>query len=321
MSPLLAPGIYFDVPDHAYHADPCERPSLSSTLARVLLSQSAKHAWDKSPRLNPNWQPEIKDTFDFGRAAHALTLGRGAGYKVYPPEVLAKNGAVSTKAAKEWEAETRGAGLAPIKADDEDRMLAMHSVMQEALTEMGITLDPSRSEVTAIAEVDGVMCRARIDNAPADKRRPLVDFKTCLDASPDACIRAVESYGLDFQAAHYLETWLHATGEKRRFLFLFQEKSPPYEVGAVELYAKQGEDADWMQDAYEKTSEARRQWRTCLETGIFPGYPRRIAIVGARTFYRQRWENYLAPERPATTPKPTNETLARASAWQAPTGA
>lgn len=321
MTGILSIGIHFDIPDQAYHLDPCERPSLSSTLAREMLSRSPRHAWVKSPRLNPNWQPETKETFDTGRAAHALILGKGAGYMVYPPEVLAANGAVSTRAAKEWEGEVRAAGLTPIKAGTEETLLAMHSVMQEALSEMGITLDPARSEVTAIAEIDGVMCRARIDNAPADKRRPLIDLKTTTDASPDACIKAVEGYSLDFQAAHYQDTWFHATGERRRFLFLFQEKSAPYEVGAVELYAKQGDEADWMQDAYGKAAEARRQWRQCLETGAWPGYPRKIAVVGARSFYRQRWENYTAPEPREIAPKPTAEALARARDWQSPKGA
>ena len=38
-------GIHYNVPEAAYHADPCEAPSLSSGIARTLLTRSTLHAW------------------------------------------------------------------------------------------------------------------------------------------------------------------------------------------------------------------------------------------------------------------------------------
>jgi hypothetical protein len=64
-------GLHRFAPEE-YHRDPAPAPSLSSTLARVLLNQSPLHAWTASPRLNPMWEPKDSATFDIGRAASGL---------------------------------------------------------------------------------------------------------------------------------------------------------------------------------------------------------------------------------------------------------
>ena len=40
----LEPGIH-NLSAEVYHADPCVKPSLSSSIANVLLQQSPLHAW------------------------------------------------------------------------------------------------------------------------------------------------------------------------------------------------------------------------------------------------------------------------------------
>lgn len=310
----LGPGVHA-IDAQAYHADPCAEPSLSSTLARLLLNRSPLHAWTACARLNPEWEPNDRKTFDIGRAAHRAVLGRGGDYLAYPPELLAANGAASTKAAKEWADGVRASGGTPLKADEVDQIGAMADAVQRQLAAMRITFDPARSELTAIAEIDGVMCRAMLDNAPADPRQPIYDLKSTEDASPDAVIRSVMAYGYDTQAQHYREVWEAATGERRRFRFVFVEKAAPYGVSAVELHDDPASDADWYLDAASKTREARRIWGECLSSGVWPGYPARVALIGAPGFYRQRWA-----DKAVGALAPTSETLAAAMAWQAPQG-
>lgn len=296
--PFLPPGVH-RIDADAYHADRL-RPevTLSSTLARTLLDRSPLHAFTAHPRLNPAFEPTDRKTFDIGRAAHRAVLGQGGDYVAYPADLLASNGAASTKAAKDWAEEQRAAGRTPLKADEVDKIGAMADATRRALAAMGITLDPARSELTALAEVEGVWCRAMVDNAPEQPirfrdgaRKVLVDFKTTEDATPDAMVRSVESYGYDVQAAFYLETWAAATGENRDFLFVFTEKSPPHETSVVRLLNEAGHSGDWMEDAKAKTAAARMTWGECLRTGVWPGYPRHILEVGARGFYRQRWQD------------------------------
>jgi len=70
---ITEPGIY-DIPETDYHADPIAEPSLSSSIAKILLARSPRHAWANHPRLNPNQEPETRREFDFGSAAHAMLL-------------------------------------------------------------------------------------------------------------------------------------------------------------------------------------------------------------------------------------------------------
>ena len=326
MSLDLAPGVHRIEPA-MYHADLLRvvEVTLSSSLARLIVNRSPLHAWTGHPRLNPDYVSDERKTFDIGRAAHRAVLGAGGDYAAYPPEVLASNGAASTKDAKAWAEEQRANGVTPLKADEVDQIGAMAHAVRRKLTAMGISFDPTRSELTALGRVDGVWCRAMLDNAPEDPRQPLYDLKSTEDASPEAVIRAVVNYSYEVQAAHYLATWKAATGEDRRFRFVFVEKSPPYEVAVVELYAApvgaspDGPEmaADWMLTAHSKAAEARRLWGECLAADRWPGYPAEIAQIGAPGWYAQKWADRPRAE-PIIVKKPNAETLARARAWQAP---
>lgn len=315
--PLTLPAGIHDISAEHYHGDPAPAPSLSSSIAKLIISRSALHAWTAHPKLNPNWEPKESKTFDIGRAAHRAVLGKGGDYVAIPEGILASNGAASTKEAKAFIEQAREAGLTPLKEAEVAQIEAMAAVVRRALDDMGILLDPVRSEMTALAEVQGVWCRAMVDNAPSNPRMPLIDFKTCEDASPQSCRRSVENYGYDVQMAHYLETWEAACGEKRDFLFIFQEKTAPYEIGVMRLLAKPGHSEDWLEDAQEKIRHARGTWAECLRTDIWPGYPRLIMEVGANPYFRQRWQD-TAVRNELLKPKPTQQAKDRAAEWQRP---
>lgn len=308
----LEVGIH-SLPADAYHADPAGEPSLSSSIGRILITQSPLHAWTASPRLNPYWEPKESREFDIGTAAHAEILGRGQPAVAYPESVLASNGAASTKAAKEFAKQSRDAGLIPLKAEQVDAIGAMAEKLRTKLDELGVTLDPERSEIAALARIDDVMCRCMVDNAPLAHSEPLWDFKTTTDASPNAIIKAVMNYGYDFQAGHYLETWKAATGEDRIFNFIFQEKTPPYEVGVVRL----GFESTEM--ARKKTARAREIWRNCIGSDYWPGYPPGIHQIELPAFYHERWleQESLAAQHQKDHGRDILDAAAR---WQAPGG-
>jgi len=305
---ITEPGVY-DMSPEEYHADPVAERSLSSTVGRWLLQHTPMHA--------RHWidNPVEKSTFDVGRAAHRVVLGKGQPFAVYPPDVLSSNGAVSTKAAKAWEAEQRAAGVTPIKAETEEAIYNMAAAVEAHLEACGLALEPQHSERVAIGQCDGVWIRAMIDNAPADA--PVIyDLKTTTDASPEACVRAVANYGYDVQAAHYLDAWEAATGERRAFRFVCVEKEPPHGCSVVELYDDPDDPADWMLDARSKAAEARRIWKRCLATGEWPGYPAGVAVIGAPTWHRAKWEaRELTPD---TDDKPSAAALRAAYEAQAP---
>ena len=315
---MLEAGIHFGVTEADYHADTLlPVPTLSSTLARLVLARSPLHAWTAHPRLNPAWEPTEKKTFDIGRAAHRAVLGRGSDYAAYPAEYLASNGAASTKEAKDWAEEQRAEGRTPLKFDEIDQICAMAVSVNRQLAAMGIKLDPTRSEVVALAEIDGIWCRAMIDNAPTDPRLPLYDLKSTTDASPESLAKTIASYGYDLQAAHYLAVWKAATGEDRRFRIIFVEKEAPYGVQVAELYRKPGDEADWFDHADALARDARRIWGECLRSGNWPCYPSRVAVIGAPGWHLTKMEDRSGR---AAIGKPAADTVARASAWQSPEG-
>lgn len=266
-APKAKPTITARYTSAEYHADPAPVASLSATLGKLLLSKSPRHAWCASPRLNPDHEPVHKKTFDIGRAAHRAVLGFGDEFVAIPEDLLASNGAASTTAAKAFIAAQRDAGRTPLKADECDQIEIMREVAHARLAEHGIVLNPERSELAAITQVDGIWCRAMFDNVPEDPRAPIYDFKTCEDASPEACLRAIINYGYDFQDAHYRAVWKAATGETREFVFIFQEKSAPHEVCLVKL------SGSFREMAERRAAKARAIWRDCLSTNNWPGYP------------------------------------------------
>ena len=300
----LSPGIYPDISDADYHGDTLTAaPTLSSTIARLVINRSPLHAWTAHPRLNPDWEPVEKKTFDIGRAAHRAVLGKGGDYTAIPESMLSSNGSTNTSAAKSFIAECREQGITPLKATEVDKVEVMAEKLKRRLTEYGITLDPAFSEMTAISEIDGVWCKARADNAPENPiripgipmpRKVLIDFKTIEDASPDAARRSVENYGYDFQGCWYPEVWKAACGEDRDMLFVFQEKSAPHEVAIVHLLNEPGHSGDWFEDARAKTAASRAHFGDCLNTGRWPGYPNGIITLEARSFFRQAWQDRAA---------------------------
>jgi hypothetical protein len=301
------------ISEAVYHADRLRHvPTLSSSIARVIMNQSPRHAYTDHPRLNPNYEPKQTTAFDLGRAAHGVVLGVGSQYVAIPDDLLSDDGGVRSKAAREWVADARDAGNVPLKAETVDRIHGIAEAVRARMGDMRINLDPARSEMVAVAEIHGVWCRAMIDNAPADPRLPLYDFKTTTNACPDACVRAIVDYGYDVQAAFYLAVWKAATGEDRRFRFIFTEKTAPFETSVIELVSDEHDSADWMKDAREKVQEACERWRYCLRSGQWPGYPANVALVGAPSWHRAKWQD--RDINPAINP----ETAARVTAWQAP---
>lgn len=304
----MTPGIH-RIPPADYHADRlAPEPSLSSTVARLLVNRSPLHAWTAHPRLNPDYEPEVKDAFDIGRVAHRLILGRGDEFCTIPGELLDAAGGARTTAAKDFIASARAAGMTPLKQEQADACVQMADACVRRMREAGMGLDAERSELTALAQIDNVWCRMMADNAPAG-RPYLIDVKTTMNAAPEACRRSIADYEYAIQAAHYVATWEAATGERRRMRFVMVEKEPPHEVSIVELAP------EWIATAASKIAEARRIWRECIDADEWPGFPHHIAVLEPPPWYEADW---AARETGMPITKASRAALAAAYKAQAP---
>ncbi len=127
-------------------------------------------------------------------------------------------------------------------------------------------------------EETGVRRRARLDWMPdltnAWGRFIAVDYKTCSSAGPDAIAKAVANYGYYMQADWYC-AGIRALGldDDPAFLFVFQEKEPPYLVTVAGL------DDEARAIGRARNRQAIERFRDCTESGFWPGYSDDIEYI------------------------------------------
>lgn len=249
-----------------YHADPAEMPSLSSSIAHILLEQSPLHAWLAHPRLNPHYKPEQDSRFDLGSAAHMMLLERRSDRIV---RVDADDW--RTKAAKEARDAAQAAGKYAVLDRQYGDIVEMCDAARKFLasSELGDILDTGEPEQTLVWQDDGVFCRARPDLMSRD-RRILLDYKSTGSAAHDAFARQIGRMGYDLQAEFYSDGVQILAGARPAFVFLAQEITRPYACslsGLSNTYQFIGQ---------QKAKRALNLWRTCLIEDHWPSYDARI---------------------------------------------
>lgn len=270
------------VPASQYHADKiADQPSLSSSVAHVLLTRSPAHAWTCHPRLNPDYEQEESATFDLGRTVHSLLLeGDGSNIVVVDADDW------RTKAAKEQRDLARADGKTPLLARQYEQAMDMLEAVGEQI--LRLKVDPpvfqaGKAEQTLVWDEQGVTCRARVDWL-RDDHRTIDDFKTTAkSANPAVWSRGIFALGYDVQAAFYLRGLRAVTGADAEFRFVVAETTPPYAVSVVALAPSA------LALANEKVDHAIRLWRRCLETNEWPSYPNAVAYAELPAYEEMRW--------------------------------
>lgn len=256
---ITKPGIYPDVPDEVYHADPVEGGSLSSTGARRILHCPAKFRYEQDHPRPP------KKEFDLGHAAHHLVLGVGPRLEVIDAFDF------KTKAAREQRDAAYAAGAVPLLPDQMDQVEDMAAVLRAHKTAAGLLGGALHFELTLVWQdkQTGVMCRARIDclTRAANGRILIVDYKTARSSEPRAIDRAMHDFGyhqqFEFYIAGAMELGIAADPLP---MLIVQEKDPPYVVTVVVV----SESA--LDIAAVKNRAALEQYAESTRTGHWPGY-------------------------------------------------
>lgn len=285
---ITTPGIYLDMASEDYFGDPAPVPSLSQSIAKILLECSPAHAAAEHPRLAPPIEPEDEtaDKYDAARAignsAHAMLIGRGKGIATgeFPTW--------QTKASKEWRAEQELAGAEVILAKHQHRAASMvaSARKQFAAHEAKSLFDNGRGEVALLWEEDGVWFRTLIDWLH-DDLRTVDDYKTgALSAAPHTIPMRMVNAGWDVQAAiqeRGLDILDPGNAGRRKFRFIVQENESPFAVSVSEL------PESTMTMGRKKLAAAVSIWRQCMARGEWPAYPPLINRPAYPGFKEAQW--------------------------------
>ena len=118
-----------------------------------------------------------------------------------------------------------------------------------------------------VDDMTGELCKIRLDClTEINGELLIVDYKTAADASPDGFTRHALKYGYDFQAGMYSEGVEATTGKKPRFVFVVQEKDPPYAVNVFDA------SEDFIQHGKDKMRELLGIYHECKITNNWYGY-------------------------------------------------
>jgi len=279
---VITPGIH-DLDEATYHGDPCPEPSLSSSIGKVLIGRSPRHAWCKHPRLNPQPTPTGEPKFDLGSAFHRLMLGKGADIAEVP------YGDWRTNAAKEARDAARAEGRIPMLTYQLAETMAM---VETVWPQIRAHRDANKAFAAGLAERtlvwredNGIWCRAMLDWMP-ESGTLYPDLKSTEgSASPDSWgRRTMFDIGCDFQDAFY-RRGLRKLGicDEPFLLFVVAELDHPYMIATHRVAPASAAMAD------RKVEAAVQLWGKCLERNRWPGYQAETAWHDVPPWKESEW--------------------------------
>jgi hypothetical protein len=272
-------GIHYDMTSADYFADPCPKPSLTQSIAKILIDQSPLHAWQEHPRLGgkpPEPDQQYISAQAIGNAAHKLMIGRGKDIEVVNLD------AWRGKAADQRR-EIEASGRVAILSKHFARARSMVKVARE---DIEFAPDRGAGEVAIIAQEGDLWLRSLVDWLPTDLLMP-TDYKTTgMSCAPQAIDHLMLNGGWDIQAAMHERILDHIDPDnagRRRFRFVAQENYPPYAL-TVSILPK-----DTMTMGRKKLAHAVDLWAQCIDSGRWPGYPSDICYPKYPGWAETKW--------------------------------
>lgn len=131
-------------------------------------------------------------------------------------------------------------------------------------------------------DMTGEGCKVRVDclteiDDQGNGQLVIVDYKSTLDASVDGFMRQAVKLGYDFQAAMYSEGVERVLGRKPIFVFIAQEKTPPYAINIFQA------DPVFIQRGADRFRELIGIYHDCKESGNWYGYLGKFGAINNLT--------------------------------------
>ena len=222
-------GVYKGMPQEEY----LEIQGVSKTSAtKLLVSQAHYKAY-----IDGDFTPT--DEMKFGTAVDSALFEPDKPLAEYPKD---------TKKDKKYEAALHG----------------MIAVVDECKT-ASFLISGGEAQVSLIWEYDGVLMRSRPDYVREDVHI-MTDYKTAANGRWEKWKWQARDLGYDTQAAIAIDGMFALTGESYDFVFIVQEKSPPYFLNIYEA------PAEMIDDGRAKYMAAAPLFREFMETKSAPAY-------------------------------------------------
>ena len=242
------------------NADYRKREGVSASDLKKMVKSMAHYKYFKD-------HPEDSDTpaFQFGRAYHKLML---------EPEDFDNEFIVSPKfdrRTKEGKAAYEqflqdAAGKEVIDEETYQTLLEMQVALYNTPF-VKLLIKGEHEKSFFWTDDTGVPCKARPDSFGQIKDQYIcVDLKTANDAETDQFMRDAIKFGYDIQAYHYCEGLKNAYGKDFKFIFVVQEKKPPFLTNVLEA------DELFMRSGKELRNALLAKYRNALESDTWEGY-------------------------------------------------
>jgi len=209
----------------------------------------------------------------------ALAFGTACHKMVLEPEDFNNEFAIApivdkrTKAGREaWEDFcAENADKTVISADDAETMREMAEALK--MCPLAYKLIRGKGETEkAFFWTDpetGEKCKIKCDRVVTyNRRKYLVDYKTCTCAETNRFNSEIWKFGYFFQAGMYAEGYKTACKKRKLpgFMFVAQEKKPPYSVNVIEV------SEEVMNAGLAKFHELMEKMHNCKVVDIWSGY-------------------------------------------------
>lgn len=228
------------------------------SFLKALLRNPARAKYERD---NPT---EPSAAMVFGSAYHDYMLqplGFADAYIIRPDSIDGR-----TKAGKAWLAEHKADSRPIIKEEELSVLEAMRAALLAHDTAATMIAESEMIETPIFWQdpITTAWCKAKPDGVtPA----VVFDLKTTDDASAGSFAKSIANFGYHIQAAHYLNGISEVTEScDREFVFIAQEKSPPYSVAVYTL------DDVSIEEGHERAQEAMDIYQRGVAKNIWPAY-------------------------------------------------
>lgn len=276
-----------DMPADIYHADPCESPSLSSSMAATFITSQPCHVLLNSKRLNPAWSEESSDAKDKGQIMHDIVL-----MGEHRAEIL-DFADWRTNAAKDARAAAAANGKIAVLSKDWPEYEVMRGQLFKQIDCHEEHFDALRGgdfESSLFWEESGTNFRCRFDHVNFESGW-IDDYKTTGTSISQWIRSQLFGEAKDVQAALYERGYAAYKGTPPKgFRYIVQETYAPYCMAVVQL------DTRSLQIGHQRLDWAVRQWNKCLSSGKWPGYEPKTHWASIPAYLETEWEWKLANE-------------------------